>query len=102
MNASNLNVVEKDRSPSVNSEIYVIEDSNVNESQSFKQVNHVHLRVRKHNGDVATIFKAFKEKLHSTGEIVQNPDLGRTIQLEGDHRKDLAILFVQEGHATLG
>ncbi|KAF5184489.1 hypothetical protein FRX31_025925 [Thalictrum thalictroides] len=55
MNASNLNVEEKDRSPSVNSEISVIEDSNANESQSFKQVNCVHLRVRKHNDNVATI-----------------------------------------------
>ncbi|KAF5204767.1 hypothetical protein FRX31_005647 [Thalictrum thalictroides] len=97
--------LEKSVTSDVTTEISSIEKTN----------DRVHFRVRNiANGNLVTIIngmdprfscwkilKAFREDLHYKGEIVREPDLGLTIQVEGDLRKPIATFFVEEKLATL-
>ncbi|KAF5190702.1 translation factor SUI1-like protein [Thalictrum thalictroides] len=104
------------------SEIPSIEDSSANShvsvdnesTQSSNGAHRVHLRVRYHNGNTVTILngidptfsclkilKAFKKVLKYMGEIVQDYELGQTIQVERDHRKSIATFLVEEKIANL-
>ncbi|KAF5194625.1 hypothetical protein FRX31_015788 [Thalictrum thalictroides] len=92
--------VEKSVTSDVTAEVSSIEKTN----------DRVHFRVRNiANGNLVTIIngmdprflcwkilKAFREDLHYKGKIVRKPDLGLTIQVEGDLRKPIATFFVEE------
>ncbi len=50
--------------------------------------------------DFKKIVRAFKKFYNCNGTIVEDEEKGTIIQLQGDHRKDVARFFLEEGIAT--
>lgn len=73
--------------------------------------NNVHIRVQQRNGKKCLttvqglktvhsydkILKALKKKYCCNGNIVQDKELGRVIQLQGDQRKNVSTFLIENG-----
>uniref|UniRef100_A0A7N0TQ78 SUI1 domain-containing protein n=1 Tax=Kalanchoe fedtschenkoi TaxID=63787 RepID=A0A7N0TQ78_KALFE len=73
--------------------------------------NNVHIRVQQRNGKKCLttvqglktvhsydkILKALKKQFCCNGNIVQDKELGRVIQLQGDQRKNVSTFLIQSG-----
>jgi len=76
-----------------------------------KSSNYIHIRIQQRNGrktlttiqglnselDFKKILKAFKKEFCCNGTIVDDPELGQVIQLQGDQRKNCSQFLIQEG-----
>ncbi|KAI9257249.1 translation initiation factor SUI1 [Phascolomyces articulosus] len=85
----------------------------VEEENSPKATNHIHLRIQQRNGrktlttlqglptqyDNKKILKVFKKTLACNGTIVDDDDLGEVLQMSGDQRLKIAEFLVKEGIA---
>eukprot|EP00898_Chlorokybus_atmophyticus_P007670 jgi/Chlat1/7904/Chrsp67S07347 len=81
------------------------------ESEDSASKNYVHVRVQQRNGrkslttvqglqqgfDYKKVLKAFKKEFCCNGTVVEDPELGQVIQLQGDQRKNVSQFLVQEG-----
>mmetsp|Transcript_11374 Transcript_11374/g.19438 ORF Transcript_11374/g.19438 Transcript_11374/m.19438 type:complete len:112 (-) Transcript_11374:94-429(-) len=79
------------------------------ESESESQ-NYIHVRVQQRNGrkslttvqgiegsfDYKKVLKAFKKEFCCNGTVVEDPELGKVIQLQGDQRKNVHTFLVTE------
>eukprot|EP01099_Mayorella_cantabrigiensis_P006419 TRINITY_DN534_c0_g1_i1.p1 TRINITY_DN534_c0_g1~~TRINITY_DN534_c0_g1_i1.p1 ORF type:complete len:113 (-),score=11.50 TRINITY_DN534_c0_g1_i1:106-444(-) len=86
-------------------------DDETEEFGSSKTTNYIHIRIQQRNGrktlttvqglstelDFHRILKAFKRGFHCNGTIVDDPELGKIIQLQGDHRKEISKFLITEG-----
>jgi len=84
------------------------ETDDVNTTQNS---NFVHIRIQQRNGrkslttcqgipeqfDLRRIMKALKKKFCTNGNIVDDPDLGKVIQVQGDQRENIKSFLVKEG-----
>ncbi|CAO1635784.1 unnamed protein product [Jaminaea pallidilutea] len=75
------------------------------------QERYVHIRIQQRNGrktlttlqglpkeyDVKKILKAFKKDFACNGTLVEDPELGEVIQLQGDQRQKIAAFLVEVG-----
>ncbi|CEL94260.1 unnamed protein product [Vitrella brassicaformis CCMP3155] len=73
--------------------------------------NYVHIRNQQRNGrkslttiqglstqfDYKKLLKAFKKNFNCNGTIVDDPELGHVIQVQGDHRHKIAEFLISEG-----
>ncbi|KAJ4454072.1 putative Translation initiation factor SUI1 family protein [Paratrimastix pyriformis] len=50
--------------------------------------------------DFNKLLKAFRKLFNCNGTVITDPELGQVIQLQGDHRTDIAQFLVQEQLAT--
>merc|ERR1719262_497214 len=71
----------------------------------------VHIRIQQRNGrktpttcqgipeqfDLPRIMKAFKKRFCTNGNIVDDPELGKVIQVQGDQRENIRTFLVSEG-----
>merc|ERR1711907_214539 len=78
------------------------------------QASLVHIRIQQRNGrktlttcqgipehfDLNRILKAFKKKFCTNGNIVQDPELGKVIQCQGDQREKIKSFLVSEKMLT--
>lgn len=46
-----------------------------------------------------TVLKAFKKKFNCNGTIVDDPEYGQVIQLQGDQRQNVSQFLTEEGIA---
>jgi translation initiation factor 1 len=74
-------------------------------------VDYVHIRVQQRNGkkslttvqglkksyDYKKVLKALKKEFCCNGTVVDDPELGQVIQLQGDQRKNVLQFLTQEG-----
>ncbi|KAK3242412.1 hypothetical protein CYMTET_47897 [Cymbomonas tetramitiformis] len=72
---------------------------------------YIHVRVQQRNGrkslttvqgiqesfDYKKVLKAFKKQFCCNGTVVEDVELGKVIQLQGDQRKNVHQFLVQEG-----
>jgi translation initiation factor 1 len=72
---------------------------------------YIHVRVQQRNGrkslttvqgietsfDYKKVLKAFKKEFCCNGTVVEDPELGKVIQLQGDQRKNVHTFLVTEG-----
>uniref|UniRef100_A0A7S0RAI2 SUI1 domain-containing protein n=1 Tax=Pyramimonas obovata TaxID=1411642 RepID=A0A7S0RAI2_9CHLO len=79
------------------------------EAESESQ-NYIHVRVQQRNGrkslttvqgieggfDYKKVLKAFKKEFCCNGTVVEDPELGKVIQLQGDQRKNVHQFLVSE------
>eukprot|EP01102_Stenamoeba_stenopodia_P018635 TRINITY_DN686_c0_g1_i1.p1 TRINITY_DN686_c0_g1~~TRINITY_DN686_c0_g1_i1.p1 ORF type:complete len:113 (+),score=28.10 TRINITY_DN686_c0_g1_i1:290-628(+) len=86
-------------------------DSGGGEEFGTSTQNYVHIRIQQRNGrktlttvqglspelDYKRILKAFKKDFCCNGTIVDDPELGQVIQLQGDQRKKISDFLIQEG-----
>jgi translation initiation factor 1 len=75
---------------------------------------HIHIRVQKRTGiktlttiqglnpklDFKKLLKAFKKEFCCNGTIVDDPELGKILQLTGDQRSTVSKFLVEEGIAS--
>ncbi|KAG0294726.1 Eukaryotic translation initiation factor eIF-1 [Linnemannia gamsii] len=75
------------------------------------QQNYIHIRIQQRNGrktlttiqglpatfDQKRMLKIFKKDFACNGTLVEDPDLGSVIQLQGDQRIKVSTLLVEEG-----
>jgi len=75
------------------------------------QGNYVHIRSQQRNGkkslttvqgidkqyDYKRILKALKKNFNCNGTVVEAPEMGVIIQLQGDQRNNVALFLVEEG-----
>jgi translation initiation factor 1 len=73
--------------------------------------NYIHIRIQQRNGrktlttiqglpaelSLKKIVQTFKRDFCCNGTIVDDPELGQVIQLQGDQRKNVADFLVNEG-----
>lgn len=73
--------------------------------------DYVHIRVQQRNGkkslttvqglkksyDYKKVLKALKKEFCCNGTVVDDPELGQVIQLQGDQRKNVLQFLTQEG-----
>jgi len=78
---------------------------------STKSANNIHIRIQQRNGrktlttvqglpsqlDFQKVLKAFKKQFCCNGTIVEDPELGKVIQLQGDQRNNVFQFLVDEG-----
>jgi len=50
--------------------------------------------------DYKKLLRAFKKLFNCNGTIIEDPEMGSVIQLQGDQRKDLVLFLTEEGIAT--
>ncbi|KAJ8761739.1 hypothetical protein K2173_004548 [Erythroxylum novogranatense] len=74
-------------------------------------LDYVHIRIQQRNGRKSLttvqglkkeysynkILKDLKKEFCCNGTVVQDPELGQVIQLQGDQRKNVSLFLVQEG-----
>ena len=86
------------------------EEEGVENEFPNKQVDKVHLRVQKRTGkkflttiqgippkfSLKKLLKAFRKEFCCNGTIVEDPELGSIIQLQGDKRKEVAEFLLSE------
>eukprot|EP01102_Stenamoeba_stenopodia_P009097 TRINITY_DN2668_c0_g1_i1.p1 TRINITY_DN2668_c0_g1~~TRINITY_DN2668_c0_g1_i1.p1 ORF type:complete len:109 (-),score=15.97 TRINITY_DN2668_c0_g1_i1:166-492(-) len=77
----------------------------------FNRSTWVHLRIQQRNGkktlttvqglpeevDLRKLLKAFKKDFCCNGVIVDDPELGQVLQLQGDHRAKISAFLIEEG-----
>mmetsp|Transcript_5098 Transcript_5098/g.11156 ORF Transcript_5098/g.11156 Transcript_5098/m.11156 type:complete len:116 (+) Transcript_5098:213-560(+) len=80
-------------------------------STTKKQAEYVHIRIQQRNGrksitsvsglnqnlNLKKILKEFKVKFSTNGTIVDDKEVGKVIQLQGDQRENLFNFLVKEG-----
>jgi translation initiation factor 1 len=85
-------------------------DANAEDSGAGSK-DYVHVRVQQRNGrkslttvqglkkefNYNKILKDFKKEFCCNGTVVQDPELGQVIQLQGDQRKNVSQFLVQAG-----
>jgi len=78
---------------------------------SSKSANYIHIRIQQRNGrktlttvqglpqelDFKKVLKAFKKQFCCNGTIVEDPELGNIIQLQGDQRNNVFQFLTDEG-----
>ena len=76
-----------------------------------KTSNYIHIRIQQRNGrktlttvqglpqelDFKRIIRAFKKSFACNGTLVEDEELGRVIQLQGDQRQKIAAFLIDEG-----
>jgi len=76
-----------------------------------KGTNYVHIRIQQRNGrkslttiqglpqelELQRVLKAFKKQFCCNGTIIEDLELGKVIQLQGDQRKNVSQFLVDEG-----
>ena len=81
------------------------------EDSGTNQENYIHIRIQQRNGrktlttiqglpaglSLKKLVQTFKKDFCCNGTIVKDPDGGNIIQLQGDQRKNVADLLVNEG-----
>ncbi|KAH8494540.1 hypothetical protein Peur_060745 [Populus x canadensis] len=84
-------------------------DANAEDSGATK--DYVHIRIQQRNGRKSLttvqglkkefsynkILKDLKKEFCCNGTVVQDPELGQVIQLQGDQRKNVSTFLVQAG-----
>ncbi|CAD6956409.1 unnamed protein product [Tilletia controversa] len=69
-------------------------------SASAQKDKYVHIRIQQRNGrktyDAKKLLKAFKKEFACNGTVVEDPELGDVIQLQGDQRQKIAQFLVEE------
>ncbi|ORZ13280.1 hypothetical protein BCR42DRAFT_419549 [Absidia repens] len=87
--------------------------ADVEEENSPKTTNYLHLRIQQRNGrktlttlqglptdyDAKKILKVFKKEFACNGTVVDDEELGEILQLSGDQRLKIAEFLVKEGIA---
>ncbi|KAF6262895.1 hypothetical protein OEZ86_001883 [Tetradesmus obliquus] len=82
-----------------------------NQEETTAGVDYVHIRVQQRNGkkslttvqglkksyDYKKVLKALKKEFCCNGTVVDDPELGQVIQLQGDQRKNVLQFLTQEG-----
>merc|ERR1712032_788830 len=80
------------------------------ESEEGSNQDYIHVRVQQRNGrkslttvqgidqnfDYKKVLKEFKKKFCCNGTVVEDADLGKVIQLQGDQRKNVQSFLVSE------
>ncbi|KAL9937375.1 hypothetical protein V8E36_003784 [Tilletia maclaganii] len=80
------------------------------EPKKAQQDKYVHIRIQQRNGrktvttlqglpkeyDAKLLLKAFKKEFACNGTVVEDPELGDVIQLQGDQRQKIAQFLVAE------
>ncbi|XP_057613400.1 eukaryotic translation initiation factor 1-like [Chionomys nivalis] len=75
--------------------------------------DYIHIRIQQRNGrktlttvqgiaddyDKKKLVKAFKEKFACNGTVIEHPECGEVIQLQGDQRKNIYQLLIEIGLA---
>ncbi|BDA42503.1 Protein translation factor SUI1 homolog [Coccomyxa sp. Obi] len=75
--------------------------------------DYVHIRIQQRNGkkslttiqglekgfDYKKVLKAFKKEFCCNGTVVEDPELGKVIQLQGDQRKNVSTFLVSNNIA---
>ncbi|KAG3258059.1 EIF1 [Ictidomys tridecemlineatus] len=68
--------------------------------------DYIHIRIQQRNGrkTLTTVqgiklVKAFKKKFACNGTVIEHPEYGEVIQLQGDQRKNLCQFLVEIGLA---
>lgn len=46
--------------------------------------------------NLSKVLKAFKKEFACNGCVVEDPDLGNVIQLQGDHRANISQILIDE------
>jgi translation initiation factor 1 len=78
--------------------------------------NYVHIRIQQRNGrktlttvqglskeyNPKTLLKAFKKEYACNGTIIQDPDMGEVIQLQGDHRTKVMDFLTDKDKDKMG
>ncbi|KAK9268965.1 hypothetical protein L1049_000732 [Liquidambar formosana] len=81
------------------------------DSVAFGTKDYVHIRIQQRNGkkklttvqglkiefSYEKILKDFKKEFCCNGNVVQDKELGKVIQLQGDQRKNVSNFLVQAG-----
>ncbi|KAK0549561.1 Eukaryotic translation initiation factor eIF-1 [Tilletia horrida] len=84
--------------------------ANQAEQKKAQQDKYVHIRIQQRNGrktvttlqglpkeyDAKKLLKAFKKEFACNGTVVDDPELGDVIQLQGDQRQKIAQFLVEE------
>ncbi|TFY72387.1 hypothetical protein EVG20_g610 [Dentipellis fragilis] len=75
------------------------------------QQNYIHIRIQQRNGrktlttlqglpkeyDAKKLLKAFKKEFACNGNLVDDEEMGRVIQLQGDQRTKISNFLTEEG-----
>eukprot|EP01112_Ceratiomyxa_fruticulosa_P011312 TRINITY_DN3060_c0_g1_i1.p1 TRINITY_DN3060_c0_g1~~TRINITY_DN3060_c0_g1_i1.p1 ORF type:complete len:114 (+),score=22.33 TRINITY_DN3060_c0_g1_i1:568-909(+) len=91
-------------------------DQEADDLGGSKSSNYVHIRIQQRNGkkhlttiqgltpdlDFKKLVSAFKKEFCCNGTIVEDPELGKVVQLTGDQRKAVAQFLVEEGIVSKG
>ncbi|KAL3850845.1 hypothetical protein ACJIZ3_012727 [Penstemon smallii] len=86
-------------------------EANAGDSSAGSKKEYVHIRVQQRNGrkrlttvqglkeefSYSKILKDLKKEFCCNGTVVQDPELGQVIQLQGDQRKNVSTFLVQAG-----
>eukprot|EP00245_Coleochaete_scutata_P000714 TRINITY_DN1083_c0_g1_i1.p1 TRINITY_DN1083_c0_g1~~TRINITY_DN1083_c0_g1_i1.p1 ORF type:complete len:116 (-),score=29.93 TRINITY_DN1083_c0_g1_i1:246-593(-) len=86
-------------------------DADAGADDSTASKNYVHVRIQQRNGrkslttvqgiakafNYNTILKDFKKEFCCNGTVVEDPELGKVIQLQGDQRKNVSMFLVKAG-----
>ncbi|GBF89314.1 translation factor [Raphidocelis subcapitata] len=86
-------------------------DAATQEEDTTAGADYVHIRVQQRNGkkslttvqglkksyDYKKVLKALKKEFCCNGTVVEDPELGQVIQLQGDQRKNVHQFLTQEG-----
>ncbi|KAH7432028.1 hypothetical protein KP509_07G005000 [Ceratopteris richardii] len=86
-------------------------DANAVDKSDAGTKDYVHVRIQQRNGrkslttvqglkkeyNYNKILKDFKKEFCCNGTVVQDPELGQVIQLQGDQRKNVSQFLVQAG-----
>ncbi|XP_057450463.1 protein translation factor SUI1 homolog isoform X1 [Lotus japonicus] len=86
-------------------------EANAEDSGAGSSKEYVHIRIQQRNGRKSLttvqglkkefsynkILKDLKKEFCCNGTVVQDPELGQVIQLQGDQRKNVSTFLVQDG-----
>ncbi|KAJ6795280.1 protein translation factor SUI1-like protein [Iris pallida] len=86
-------------------------EANADDSVAAGSKEYVHVRIQQRNGrnslttvqglkkefSYSKILKDLKKEFCCNGTVVQDPELGQVIQLQGDQRKNVSSFLVQAG-----
>lgn len=78
------------------------------------QKEDIHIRIQQRNGrkslttiqgisqnyDLKRIIKVVKKEFHCNGTVVEHPEYGEVLQLQGDQRKNMKMFLTQIGLAS--
>ncbi|CEQ42159.1 SPOSA6832_03954 [Sporobolomyces salmonicolor] len=81
------------------------------EVKKSKQTDYIHIRIQQRNGrktittlqgvpseyDPKKLLKAFKKEFACNGSIVDDEEMGKVIQLQGDQRQKILEILIEEG-----
>lgn len=87
------------------------EATNKKSTASNGVTNYIHIRIQQRNGrktittlqgvpteyDPKKLLKAFKKEFACNGSLVDDEELGRVIQLQGDQRTKILAMLTEEG-----